>query len=142
MAAVYNSVSKKQARQLAKEQDSAEEDMEMEDFLGPDDSSDSDEDEDEEEDEDALSSAKKQLAAGFMPKTRVLMLTSILRCFSGSSCSAKNGISQSSKVNAFLRRSIDALCFLSISSPNSNSEPFPSTTIKEHVKKKSFESLI
>lgn len=75
MAAVYKSVSKKQARQLAKEQDQDEEDLEMEDFLGPDESSDSEEDEEDEED-DALESAKKQLAAGFMPKTRVLMLTS------------------------------------------------------------------
>lgn len=49
----------------------------MDDFLG-DESSDSedDEEEEEEEEEDALTSAKKQLAAGFMPKTRVLMLTS------------------------------------------------------------------
>ncbi|KAH8431923.1 Ribosome biogenesis protein brx1 [Aspergillus melleus] len=76
MAAVYNSVSKKQARQLAKEQEQDEEDLAMEDFLGEDDdSSDSDEEEEEEED-DAMEVAKKQLAAGLMPKTRVLMLTS------------------------------------------------------------------
>ncbi|KAA8643643.1 hypothetical protein EYZ11_005936 [Aspergillus tanneri] len=73
MAAVYKSVSKKQARQLAKEQEQDEEDVEMGDFLGSaDESSDSDED----EEEHTMEVAKKQLAAGFMPKTRVLMLTS------------------------------------------------------------------
>lgn len=76
MAAVYNSVSKKKARQLAKEQESDQEDFEMDDFLGDESSDSEDDEEEEEEEEDALTSAKKQLAAGFMPKTRVLMLTS------------------------------------------------------------------
>ncbi|EAU35319.1 ribosome biogenesis protein BRX1 [Aspergillus terreus NIH2624] len=72
MAAVYKTLSKKQARRLAKEQEEEEEDIEMGDFLGgADDSSDS-----EEEEEESVESAKKQLAAGLMPKTRVLMLTS------------------------------------------------------------------
>lgn len=71
MAAVYKTVSKKQSRQIAEDQD--EVDMEMEDLLAAaDDTSDSDED----EDEHTAEAAKKQLAAGFMPKTRVLMLTS------------------------------------------------------------------
>ncbi|KAL3485423.1 Brix domain-containing protein [Aspergillus germanicus] len=73
MASVYKTVSKKQARELAKQQDSDEEDVMMEELLADaDDTSDSDED----EDEDAVETAKKQLAAGLMPKTRVLMLTS------------------------------------------------------------------
>ncbi|EAL87933.1 hypothetical protein LV164_006829 [Aspergillus fumigatus] len=71
MAAVYKTVTKKKPRQIAEDQD--EVDVEMEDLLaGADDTSDSDED----EDEHTAESAKKQLAAGFMPKTRVLMLTS------------------------------------------------------------------
>jgi ribosome biogenesis protein BRX1 len=71
MAAVYKTVSKKKARQIAEDQD--EVDIEMEDLLaGADDTSDSDED----EDEHIADAAKKQLAAGFMPKSRVLMLTS------------------------------------------------------------------
>jgi ribosome biogenesis protein BRX1 len=73
MASVYKTVSKKQARELAKQQDSDEEDVMMEELLADaDDTSDSEED----EDEDAVETAKKQLAAGLMPKTRVLMLTS------------------------------------------------------------------
>ncbi|KAE8152423.1 Brix domain-containing protein [Aspergillus avenaceus] len=72
MAAVYKSVSKKQAKQLARQQESDEEDAEMADLLAEaDDTSDSEEDE-----EDDADSAKKQLAAGFMPKSRVLMLSS------------------------------------------------------------------
>lgn len=75
MAAVYKSVSKKQAKQLAREQeqdDSDAEMAEMADLLADaDDTSDS-----EDEEEEDLESAKKQLAAGYMPKTRVLMLTS------------------------------------------------------------------
>ncbi|GIK02101.1 ribosome bioproteinsis protein brx1 [Aspergillus viridinutans] len=71
MAAVYKTVSKKKSRQITEDQD--EVDMEMEELLaGADDTSDSDED----EDEHTAEAAKKQLAAGFMPKTRVLMLTS------------------------------------------------------------------
>ncbi|KAE8341206.1 hypothetical protein BDV24DRAFT_132555 [Aspergillus arachidicola] len=75
MAAVYKSVSKKQAKQLAREQEQDDSDAEMADMADlladADDTSDS-----EEEEEDDLESAKKQLAAGYMPKTRVLMLTS------------------------------------------------------------------
>lgn len=73
MAAVYKTVSKKQARQQAEDLES--EDAEMEDILADaDDTSDSDEEEEEEEEEN--SSSKQQLSSGFMPKTRVLMLTS------------------------------------------------------------------
>ncbi|GAB1191891.1 Brix domain-containing protein [Aspergillus pseudonomiae] len=75
MAAVYKSVSKKQAKQLAREQEQSDSDAEMADMADlladADDTSDS-----EEEEEENLESAKKQLAAGYMPKTRVLMLTS------------------------------------------------------------------
>lgn len=75
MAAVYKSVSKKQAKQLAREQEQDDSDAEMADMADlladADDTSDS-----EEEEEEDLESAKKQLAAGHMPKTRVLMLTS------------------------------------------------------------------
>ncbi|KAL2812112.1 Brix domain-containing protein [Aspergillus granulosus] len=73
MASVYKAVSKKTARALTKQQEQDEEDVVMEELLADaDDTSDSDED----EDEDAVETAKKQLAAGLMPKTRVLMLTS------------------------------------------------------------------
>ena len=72
MAAVYKTMSKKNARRLAKEEEEEDEDVEMEDLLSDEDSTDSEED----EDEDAASAAKKQLASGFMPKSRVLMLTS------------------------------------------------------------------
>lgn len=73
MAAVYKTVSKKRARQPVEE---PEDDMEveMQELLNdPDDTTDSEEDEEE---EDRIAAAKKQLAAGFMPKTRVLILTS------------------------------------------------------------------
>ncbi|KAL4999285.1 Brix domain-containing protein [Aspergillus recurvatus] len=72
MAAVYKAVSKKKSRDLAKQQDQDDEDVVMEEMLADaDDTSDSDEDE-----ENTADAAKKQLAAGMMPKTRVLMLTS------------------------------------------------------------------
>ncbi|KAL4949656.1 Brix domain-containing protein [Aspergillus filifer] len=72
MAAVYKTVSKKQARELAKQQDQDEEDVVMEEMLADaDDTSDS-----SDEEENTAETAKKQLASGMMPKTRVLMLTS------------------------------------------------------------------
>lgn len=72
MAAVYKSIAKKQARQPVGDVDE-DMDMNMEDLLDDaDDTTDSEED----EEEDRLAEAKKQLAAGFMPKTRVLILTS------------------------------------------------------------------
>ncbi|KAL6231068.1 hypothetical protein BDW75DRAFT_54105 [Aspergillus navahoensis] len=72
MAAVYKAVSKKKFRDLAKQRDQDDEDVVMEEMLADaDDTSDSDEDE-----ENTADAAKKQLAAGMMPKTRVLMLTS------------------------------------------------------------------
>ncbi|BCS18929.1 ribosome biogenesis protein BRX1 [Aspergillus puulaauensis] len=73
MASVYKTVSKKKSRELAKQQDQDEEDVMMEEMLNDaDDTSDSEED----EEENTADSAKKQLSAGLMPKTRVLMLTS------------------------------------------------------------------
>jgi ribosome biogenesis protein BRX1 len=72
MASVYKAVSKRKSRDLTKQQDQDDEDVMMEEMLADaDDTSDSDEDE-----EDTADAAKKQLAAGMMPKTRVLMLTS------------------------------------------------------------------
>ncbi|OJK01166.1 hypothetical protein ASPACDRAFT_115725 [Aspergillus aculeatus ATCC 16872] len=72
MASVYKTVSKKAAQRIAREQELDEEDIEMEELLADaDDSSDSEDDE-----EITTEAAKKQLASGFMPKTRVLMLTS------------------------------------------------------------------
>ncbi|KAL2821777.1 Brix domain-containing protein [Aspergillus cavernicola] len=72
MASVYKTLSKKQSRELAKQQDQDEEDVMMDELLADaDDTSDS-----EEEEEHTVETAKKQLAAGLMPKTRVLMLTS------------------------------------------------------------------
>lgn len=73
MAAVYKTVSKKKARQPVEDLDD-EMGMEIEELLNDaDDTTDSEEDEEE---EDRIAAAKKQLAQGFMPKTRVLILTS------------------------------------------------------------------
>lgn len=73
MAAVYKTVSKKKARQPVEDMDD-EMGMEIEELLNDaDDTTDSEEDEEE---EDRIAAAKKQLAQGFMPKTRVLILTS------------------------------------------------------------------
>ena len=75
MAAVYKAMSKKQARQQEAE-DREPEDAEMEDLIAEaDDTSDSDEEEEEEEEAEE-SPNKQQFSNGFMPKTRVLMLTS------------------------------------------------------------------
>lgn len=77
MAAVYKSISKKRSQATEDEYD---EDMEMEGRLS-DESSDSEmEDEEDEEDsqmgEAAKDSKDKTRTSGYMPKTRVLMLTS------------------------------------------------------------------
>lgn len=72
MASVYKTVSKKQSRQQAEENEP--DDVEMEDMLA--DADDTSESEEEEEEEAEDSSKKQQLSSGFMPKTRVLMLTS------------------------------------------------------------------
>jgi ribosome biogenesis protein BRX1 len=72
MASVYKSVSKKAARQPV--EDSSDEDVQMEELLdGENDTTDSEEEESEDE---GIEVVKKQLASGFMPKTRVLILTS------------------------------------------------------------------
>ncbi|CAI7613615.1 unnamed protein product [Penicillium pancosmium] len=73
MAAVYKTVSKKQARQPVEVSDD-EMGMEIEELLN--DADDTTDSEEEEEEEDRIAAAKKQLAQGFMPKTRVLILTS------------------------------------------------------------------
>lgn len=73
MAAVYKSISKKKARQPVEEVED-DMDMDMEDLLN--DADDTTDSEEEEGEEDRIAAAKKQLAAGFMPKTRVLILTS------------------------------------------------------------------
>ncbi|KAJ6028226.1 Ribosome biogenesis protein BRX1 [Penicillium herquei] len=74
MAAVYKAVNKKKARQSVEEDVDSEMDMAMEELLNDaDDTTDSEEEEDE---EDRITAAKKMLAQGFMPKTRVLILTS------------------------------------------------------------------
>ncbi|KAJ5335027.1 hypothetical protein N7541_004862 [Penicillium brevicompactum] len=71
MASVYKSVSKKAAQQA---EDSSDEDVQMEEYLdGENDTTDSEEEDSEDEGVEAM---KKQLASGFMPKTRVLILTS------------------------------------------------------------------
>lgn len=73
MASVYKTVSKKQLRQKAEEEQEPE-DTEMQDLLAEaDDTSDSEED--QEEEEETQNSSQKP-SSGFMPKTRVLMLTS------------------------------------------------------------------
>jgi ribosome biogenesis protein BRX1 len=75
MAAVYKSISKKKARQLT--EDSEEDlDVPMDELLEDADDTTDSEEEEEEGMEDRIAEARKQLAAGFMPKTRVLILTS------------------------------------------------------------------
>lgn len=72
MAAVYKNISKMKSRKPVEEVDD-DMDVDMEEILNDaDDTTDSE----EEDDEDRVAAAKKQLAAGFMPKTRVLILTS------------------------------------------------------------------
>ncbi|KAJ5676077.1 Ribosome biogenesis protein BRX1 [Penicillium macrosclerotiorum] len=73
MAAVYKTVSKKKARQPTEDVDE-EMDVEMEALL--EDADDTTDSEDETGVEDRIAEAKRQLAAGMMPKTRVLILTS------------------------------------------------------------------
>lgn len=73
MASVYKSVSKKSARQPT--DDLSDEDIEMEELLNAEDDT-TDSEEEESDDGEAAEVVKKQLASGFMPKTRVLILTS------------------------------------------------------------------
>ncbi|KAI7973470.1 hypothetical protein EIK77_004076 [Talaromyces pinophilus] len=77
MASVYKSISKKKQERLVADQVSEDEDMDMNDLMDEE-FSESDDDDDEIE-ESAGNSVNGQQAAkneGFMPKTRVLMLTS------------------------------------------------------------------
>jgi ribosome biogenesis protein BRX1 len=73
MASVYKSVSKKAARQPT--EDMSDEDIEMEELLNAEDDT-TDSEEEESDDGEPAEVVKKQLASGFMPKTRVLILTS------------------------------------------------------------------
>lgn len=85
MASVYKSVSKKAAQQP---EDSSDEDIQMEEYLdGENDTTDSEEEESEDE---GLEAVKKQLASGFMPKTRVLILTSRGASYRYVQCASKN----------------------------------------------------
>lgn len=74
MAAVYKAVNKKKARQSIEEDVDNDMDVGMEELLN--DADDTTDSEEEQEEEDRITAAKKQLAQGFMPKTRVLILTS------------------------------------------------------------------
>lgn len=74
MAAVYKTVSKSKTRQPVEPMD--DEDIDMEDLLNEADDTSTDSEEDEEEQNGEIDSAMKHLAAGYMPKTRVLVLTS------------------------------------------------------------------
>lgn len=76
MASVYKSISKKKQERLVADQVSEDEDMDMNDLM---DEEFSESDDDDEIEETAGNSVNGQQAAkneGFMPKTRVLMLTS------------------------------------------------------------------
>lgn len=74
MASVYKSISKKKQQRPADD----EEDIDMNDFIDEDDSDDSEDDDDHDDEEvDGNTAAQlKNIKDGFMPKTRVLMLTS------------------------------------------------------------------
>ncbi|KAJ5093105.1 Ribosome biogenesis protein BRX1 [Penicillium angulare] len=74
MAAVYKAVNKKKARQSVEEDLDNDMDVGMDELLN--DADDTTDSEEEQEEEDRITAAKKQLAQGFMPKTRVLILTS------------------------------------------------------------------
>ncbi|KAJ5924432.1 Ribosome biogenesis protein BRX1 [Penicillium verhagenii] len=76
MAAVYKAVSKKKARQSIEDDSDNEMEAGLEELLNDADDTTDSEEEDEQEDEDRIIAAKKMLAQGFMPKTRVLILTS------------------------------------------------------------------
>lgn len=80
MASVYKSISKKKQERLVADEVSEDEDMDLNDLMDEE-FSDSDDDDEEEEIEEtaATNGANGQQTKkneGFMPKTRVLMLTS------------------------------------------------------------------
>lgn len=83
MASVYKSLSKKKAQPPVAHDDAEDADVSMHDLLDdPDETSDSDDYEDEDEQdgrnggEDVVATKSQSLPSGYMPKTRVLMLTS------------------------------------------------------------------
>ena len=79
MASVYKSISKKKQQRVVADDVSEDEDMDMNDLMDEEFSESDDDDDEEEEVETAENSLNGQTAAkneGFMPKTRVLMLTS------------------------------------------------------------------
>lgn len=80
MASVYKSISKKRQERPVSDVMDDEDDIDMNDLIDED-TSDSDDDDDEEEEVqentgDVSSAQQKAYKEGFMPKTRVLMLTS------------------------------------------------------------------
>lgn len=76
MASVYKSISKKKQERLVADEVSEDEDMDMNDLMDEE-FSDSDDDDDEEEiEENGTNAQQAPKNEGFMPKTRVLMLTS------------------------------------------------------------------
>jgi hypothetical protein len=76
MAAVYKAVNKKKARQSIEDDSDNEMEAGLQELLNDADDTTDSEEEDEEQEEDRITAAKKMLAQGFMPKTRVLILTS------------------------------------------------------------------
>lgn len=97
MASVYKSVSKKAAQQPT--EDSSDEDVQMEELLdGEDDTTDSE----EESDDESVEIVKKQLASGFMPKTRVLILTSRGASYRYVSCASQNTSNGCTDVTTFV----------------------------------------
>lgn len=76
MAAVYKAVNKKKARQSIEDDSDNEMEAGLQELLNDADDTTDSEEEDEQQEEDRIIAAKKMLAQGFMPKTRVLILTS------------------------------------------------------------------
>lgn len=75
MASVYKSISKKKQERLVADEVDEDEDMDMNDLIDEE-TSDSDDDEEDEVEENGANGQQNGKNEGFMPKTRVLMLTS------------------------------------------------------------------
>lgn len=79
MASVYKSISKKKQERLVADEVDEDEDMDMNDLIDEETSDSDNDDEDDEIEENAANGSNGQQSGkneGFMPKTRVLMLTS------------------------------------------------------------------
>lgn len=76
MASVYKSISKKKQERLVADEVSEDEDMDMNDLMDEEFSDSDDEEEDDEVEEKGTNGQQTAKNDGFMPKTRVLMLTS------------------------------------------------------------------